>query len=467
MQQSTTNRAPVPPGDLDRHRAKVDEILSYAGLGLPAFPVSPRTKRPQVKGWQRKATDDGPKMYRYFAHFPDCNVGLLLGRAIRPKAYVFALDVDPRHQGEESLRRLLKDRRIRLPRTATAQTGGGGWHVLMTSPFSVKSKPNAFGPEYPGIDLKGVGGYIVAAPSLHPATGRQYQWLRHPCQGIAKAPNRLVQILPRWGPKPPPKVAPPEPAPPPPAREPEPKERPTVVPEASPARREAEPPRCPPTGERPGVVGNLTAELIARFPVPAVGHRWDLMRRAVGSLVGRGYGDELIRAVLRDWYEHFHELRRIRTAQPEADRELAACLQATRANPDFARSTGATDHAAACRAIELGADLTRRIRSGSFAPAASGPTGAAAGPSPELRAAGGGNRKIGKFVGNRKLGNFGKIRIGRAQRRRRPRIVRGSHCTPVAERSRVRSRRERSRSWRPWWSMCSTRSGPANSPATG
>lgn len=131
-------------------------------------------------------------MYRYLANFRGCNVGPLMGREIRPGEYALALDVDTRHRGAESLRRPLKGRRIRPPRTATARTGGGGWHVLLTSPFPARSKTGAFGPDYPGLDLKGVGGYIVAAPSIHPITGHAYRWIRHPYQGIAPAPKRFL-----------------------------------------------------------------------------------------------------------------------------------------------------------------------------------------------------------------------------------------------------------------------------------
>jgi hypothetical protein len=90
------------------------------------------------------------------------------------------------------------------------------------------------------------------------------------------------------------------------------------------------------------------------------------MRRAVGRLIGYGYGDDLVRVVLHRWYDHYYARGTIRTAKPEADHELDACIRTTRANPDFARSTSEADHRAQCRAIELDADLMRRIRSGAF-----------------------------------------------------------------------------------------------------
>jgi hypothetical protein len=63
--------------------------------------------------------------------------------------------VAPRNGAKESFRRLLKQLRLPVvPKTANARTGGGGRHYLMTAPFPVKSKTNAFSPEYPGLDIK-------------------------------------------------------------------------------------------------------------------------------------------------------------------------------------------------------------------------------------------------------------------------------------------------------------------------
>ncbi len=170
-------------------------ILSYDGLGLPAFPANPQSKRPLLKGWQQRATDDAHGLYRLAANFPRAGVGLIMGGEIRPGEYVFALDVDPRKGGDRSLRRLLRRLGLHIPSiTATALTGGGGTHYLLTAPFPVKSLTDAFGSEFPGLDTKGVGGYIVAAPSVHPKTGKEYRWLRHPRAGISRAPRRLLGV---------------------------------------------------------------------------------------------------------------------------------------------------------------------------------------------------------------------------------------------------------------------------------
>src|SRR5947209_7480080 len=97
---------PISPGEKKRLRARMEAILRYDGLGLPAFPVRARTKRPRFKGWQRKATDDGLRLYRLFSESPGENVGLIMGREVWSGEFTFTLDVDPRNGGKESLRRL-------------------------------------------------------------------------------------------------------------------------------------------------------------------------------------------------------------------------------------------------------------------------------------------------------------------------------------------------------------------------
>jgi hypothetical protein len=62
-----------------------------------------------------------------------------------------------------------------LPRTVAAATGGGGYHLIYGHPgFKIRSGANKYAE---GIDSKADGGYIVTAPSVHPATRQPYRWL--------------------------------------------------------------------------------------------------------------------------------------------------------------------------------------------------------------------------------------------------------------------------------------------------
>lgn len=83
------------------------------------------------------------------------------------------IDVDPARGGEESLARL-QSLMGSLPRTLTARTGGGGLHLYYRHPgvelCNTAGRLPGVAEELPGVDLRGDGGYVVAAPSRHATT---------------------------------------------------------------------------------------------------------------------------------------------------------------------------------------------------------------------------------------------------------------------------------------------------------
>jgi hypothetical protein len=94
------------------------------------------------------------------------NVGLVTGNGL------FVVDVDLYVVGAEDSVDDLYD--LGLPaETATVLTGGGGRHLYYRSPVPIVSRALA---GYPGIDIKGDGGQVVVPPSVHPETGRSYEW---------------------------------------------------------------------------------------------------------------------------------------------------------------------------------------------------------------------------------------------------------------------------------------------------
>ena len=98
------------------------------------------------------------------------------------------MDVDPRHGGKESLRKLEREH-YQLPQSMESVTGGGGRHVYFRHPGgTVNNRTNI----EPGIDLRGDGGCIVAPPSLHPS-GKRYRWKK------GHAPGEIeIALLPDW-----------------------------------------------------------------------------------------------------------------------------------------------------------------------------------------------------------------------------------------------------------------------------
>ncbi len=141
--------------------------LAYAAHGWPVLPVA--GKRPALADWPAAASIDPDLIRSWRAQRPDYNVGIVTG----PRSGLAVLDVDPRHGGTDSLG-ALEERVGVLPGTVMSRTGGGGMHLLFVHPgVKVTSSAHQLGP---GLDVKADGGQIVAPPSVHPETGRAYEW---------------------------------------------------------------------------------------------------------------------------------------------------------------------------------------------------------------------------------------------------------------------------------------------------
>jgi hypothetical protein len=92
---------------------------------------------------------------------------------MRTGTIVDVLDIDPRHNGDATLESF-EEENGKLPDGPVGLTGGGGLHNLFRSDPShpVRNGANVLGP---GVDVRGVGGYVVIPPSVH-ANGRVYAW---------------------------------------------------------------------------------------------------------------------------------------------------------------------------------------------------------------------------------------------------------------------------------------------------
>lgn len=137
--------------------------LEYAERGFCVLPLAPRAKRPLTAHGKDEASADRATVERWVRRWPNANVGI----ACRPSG-VIALDVDPRHGGDDALFDL-EARFGALPDTWRSITGGGGLHVFFRNP-----RVELRGEIAPGVEIKDAG-YIVAPPSVHPS-GRAYAW---------------------------------------------------------------------------------------------------------------------------------------------------------------------------------------------------------------------------------------------------------------------------------------------------
>lgn len=148
----------------------VNEAIKYAELGFAVFPVR-QNKAPYTPHGCKDAKTDKTVIANWWKRWPDANIGLATGTA---SGGIVVIDVDIDENkgiyGDDSLREWEKDNGP-LPDTWIAITGRGGSHYYYRTDKKIK---NATG-VYPGIDIRGEGGYVVAPPSIH-QNGTQYQW---------------------------------------------------------------------------------------------------------------------------------------------------------------------------------------------------------------------------------------------------------------------------------------------------
>jgi hypothetical protein len=185
----------------------VDAAIAYAEGGLPVFPVYEPTqdgrcscgdpqcgspgKHPRTAHGVKDATLEKPKIREMWQRWPTANIGLSTEHHI-------GLDIDPRHGGDASLVKMEKEYEP-LPETVTSLTGGGGeQRFFLQGRKLVGNAVNIGG--YSGVDLRGLGGYVVAPPSLH-VSGRRYTWKRGPERyEFADTPRWLLELITRRSP---------------------------------------------------------------------------------------------------------------------------------------------------------------------------------------------------------------------------------------------------------------------------
>lgn len=143
--------------------------------------------------WQRFQTKpiDEAQLDIWFGEgskYAQWNIGLITG-AISGNVFVIDVDCGDGKNGLESLHQLQMTYDD-LPPTMETQTGGGGLHYFYRAPTGVRvtTDKNVLGS---GIDIRGEGGFVVAAGSTH-ASGRDYL-----CDfdEIADAPEWLIPLV--------------------------------------------------------------------------------------------------------------------------------------------------------------------------------------------------------------------------------------------------------------------------------
>jgi hypothetical protein len=124
-------------------------------------------KHPLTVNGVKDATTDDTWIRTWWEKFPEANIGIATGAP----SGILVLDIDAQHGGERSLHNL-EEKYGPLPDGPRVRTGGGGQHLYLAySSNPIRNKVGLF----PGIDVRGDGGYVVGPGSNH-LSGKTYLW---------------------------------------------------------------------------------------------------------------------------------------------------------------------------------------------------------------------------------------------------------------------------------------------------
>ena len=181
--------------------ALVDAALSYARRGWFVFPCawieggacschdpecdSPG-KHPLTPQGLLDATTDPAEVRAFWKKFPKANIAIRTGA----ESGLAVVDIDDLAIAKPELEKLCPDYNFKLvPLQKTGKPGG--WHLAFAYPGVHVKTGTKF---LPGMDSRGDGGYIMAAPSIH-FSGKNYEW-KLPLNGTMPAlPPALLSAI--------------------------------------------------------------------------------------------------------------------------------------------------------------------------------------------------------------------------------------------------------------------------------
>ena len=127
-----------------------------------------------MQGWPYAATSDPTTIRTWFeGQFKDCGLGIATGEF--RNRYLIVIDIDDREQfsGSDTLADL-EELNGKLPETVEVITGSGGRHIYFLTDEPIRNE--ASGRLGVGIDIRGIGGQVLAPPTVHP-NGKTYEWV--------------------------------------------------------------------------------------------------------------------------------------------------------------------------------------------------------------------------------------------------------------------------------------------------
>jgi|MTBAKSStandDraft_2_1061841.scaffolds.fasta_scaffold02242_9 putative DNA primase/helicase len=135
---------------------RLDAALEYVEHGFSVIPLQPKGKTPLLPSWAeyQKRPPTAEEVSAWFEQWPDANIGLVTGAV----SGIAVVDID----SDEGAKWADKN----LPKSSVYQQTGKGYHIFYkANGTAIQNKVGIA----PGVDVRGEGGYIVIAPSIHPS----------------------------------------------------------------------------------------------------------------------------------------------------------------------------------------------------------------------------------------------------------------------------------------------------------
>ena len=173
------------------------EALELAAQGFKVIPIGPGQKHPPLPAWQKAATSDPATITAWWTGlYRNHGIGIATGHA-----GLFVIDIDAHGEidGHETWAALCEQHpELYDLDTIIVITGSDGTHIYLRAPEGVEIRNDAGRRLGPGIDIRGIGGQVLAPPTVHP-NGTRYAYAAS-SSTVADAPACIIERLTRTDP---------------------------------------------------------------------------------------------------------------------------------------------------------------------------------------------------------------------------------------------------------------------------
>lgn len=164
-------------------KSTLEYALEYLSRGWSVIPIDPEGKTPYVEWSRYQVERPSVAEVKGWFSWDEMNIGVVTGKV----SGIVVVDVDASRGGLDTMASLS------LQSNYMVRTGGGGIHLYYAYPESVSKVKNTVD-IFPGVDIRGDGGYVVAPPSLH-QSGVRYEWISYGTNGVSPLPPAILDKI--------------------------------------------------------------------------------------------------------------------------------------------------------------------------------------------------------------------------------------------------------------------------------